>query len=86
MIGSRDTRVMGAGHSTATAEKHYLQVTEDHWQAGAVTATGAATKEAESGGITGGLISVNLGQSNVLNGTAHGTAKLKCARKKLCQI
>jgi len=47
------------GHSTKTAEKHYLQVTEDHWQAGATTQTGSN----QNGGPTGGPISVNLDAS-----------------------
>lgn len=37
------------GHSTATAEKHDLQVTEDHWLAGAALLTG----DIEIGGPTG---------------------------------
>jgi len=52
------------GHSTATAEKHYLQVTEDHWLAGAELLTGEI-------GI-GGPISANQGLSN---GTTNGTTE-----------
>ena len=48
------------GHSTKTAETHYLQVTEDHWSAGAVTETGMG----ENGGPTGGPISANLDESS----------------------
>ena len=68
------------GHSTKTAEKHYLQVTEDHWTAGAMVATGLTVEasqdaevdsdQVEIGGPTGGPISANLGQSR---GTTHGT-------------
>ena len=41
------------GHSTKTAETHYLQVTADHWAAGAIKPTG---QPADSGGVTGGVI------------------------------
>ena len=68
------------GHSTKTAEKHYLQVTEDHWAAGAMVATGQTvdasedaevdSDQVEIGGPTGGPISANQGQSR---GTTHGT-------------
>ena len=84
------------GHSTKTAEKHYLQVTEDHWQAGAVIATGkpvessiGATGEAnQPGGLTGGPISANQGLSS---GTTHGTTKPSkhektCSRRDLKQV
>lgn len=32
------------GHSSATAEKHFLQVTDDHWEAGATKVTGKMKK------------------------------------------
>ncbi len=59
------------GHSSKTAEKHYLQVTDDHWDAGTSLMTGAAidleAKEpddvAVSGGVRGGVISAPLGPS-----------------------
>ena len=38
------------GHSTKTAEEHYLQVTADHWNLGACL---------ETGGNAGGNISAN---------------------------
>lgn len=38
------------GHSTKTAEEHYLQVTADHWHLGACL---------ETGGNAGGNISAN---------------------------
>ena len=47
------------GHSTAVAEKHYLQVTPDHWTAGANVLTG----EIEIGGPTGGPIGAHQGES-----------------------
>ena len=53
------------GHSSKVAEKSYLQVTPDHWKAGASDLTGS-----EIGGPTGGPISANRGQSN---GTTSGT-------------
>lgn len=51
------------GHSSQTAEKHYLQVTDDHWEAGAKEVTGEAI-DAESiingsGGVRGGVIGAN---------------------------
>ena len=44
------------GHSTKTAERHYLQVTADHWEAGA-----ADGSEIDPGGSAGGSIIVNQG-------------------------
>ena len=58
------------GHSTKTAEKHYLQVTEEHWATGAIMPTGQTVDQTEIGGPTGGPISANQGQSD---GTTHGT-------------
>ena len=46
------------GHSTEVAKAHYLQVTNDHWSAGASKVTGN-----QIGGPTGGPISVNPLQS-----------------------
>ena len=45
------------GHSAKVAEKSYLQVTPDHWAAGASIATGNDT--ATNGGVVGGVISAN---------------------------
>ncbi len=56
------------GHSTKTAETHYLQVTPDHWAAGAATITGPmpaiADITAENGGCTGGVIDRVFEQSD----------------------
>ena len=64
------------GHSTKTAEKHYLQTTESHFFAGASMAVESPVEsesiEDQNGGPTGGPISANLGLSS---GTTHGTTK-----------
>ena len=65
------------GHSTKTAETHYLQVTEDHWAAGAVKATG----KIQNGGTTGGTISAN---QQLSDGPADSPAEHIKARKKHC--
>ncbi|WP_390620669.1 tyrosine-type recombinase/integrase [Neorhodopirellula pilleata] len=49
------------GHSAKVAAKHYLQVTPDHWEAGATLATTNDT--ATSGGVPGGVISAAPSQS-----------------------
>ena len=62
------------GHSTKTAETHYLQVTEDHWSAGAVTHTGRQTDATTSdrlpvGGPTGGPIPAHQDASGAITDT-----------------
>ena len=59
------------GHSSKTAEKHYLQVTDDHWAGAATSLTGDAIdlSEGEScgpnepGGVTGGVITADPSHS-----------------------
>ncbi|TWU33881.1 tyrosine-type recombinase/integrase [Novipirellula artificiosorum] len=56
----REDHVINAwlGHSSKTAEKHYLQVHDDHWAAGASSLTGEAIDfDAVIGGVRGGVIS-----------------------------
>ena len=55
------------GHSAKVAEKSYLQVTPDHWKAGA-----SESAADQIGGPTGGPISANQGLSG---GTTYGTTK-----------
>ena len=55
------------GHSAKVAEKSYLQVTLDHWKAGA-----SESAADQIGGPTGGPISANQGLSG---GTTYGTTK-----------
>jgi hypothetical protein len=50
------------GHSTKTAEQHYLQVTADHWEDGA-TKTTCRTAEHKRRGNAGGNISAHLEES-----------------------
>ena len=52
------------GHSSKVAEDHYLQVTNDHWLAGASKLTGN-----QNGGPTGGPISAEKGQSAAISQT-----------------
>jgi integrase len=54
------------GHSAKVAEKSYLQVTPDHWELGATITTGSAIA---AGGVTGGVISADLGQSGSITNT-----------------
>ncbi len=44
------------GHSSATAEKHYLQITDEHWLAGAMVETGDPLDLSAIGGVRGGVI------------------------------
>ena len=60
------------GHSAKVAEKSYLQVTPDHWKAG------AAVSPDQNGGPTGGPISANQGLSS---GTTHGTTDTQLHEK-----
>ena len=57
------------GHSSKVAEKSYLQVTPDHWKAGASDLTGSEI---------GGPISANLG----LSGEITGAEKLRQSHEK----
>ncbi|WP_146601263.1 tyrosine-type recombinase/integrase [Novipirellula aureliae] len=48
------------GHSSKTAAKHYLQVTDDHWAAGATAETGEPIDtDSIYGGLVGGLINAD---------------------------
>ena len=58
------------GHDYATAAKHYLQVTPDHWEAGVNLET--------AGGVLGGVITADPGQSG---DTADDTARPKTHEK-----
>jgi len=67
------------GHSSKTAEKHYLQVTDEHWASGAATETGVPI-DMDSimeniGGVTGGVIPADSEQSTVIttNEKTHKT-------------
>jgi len=64
------------GHSTKTAEIHYLQVTADHWRAGASLTTNKRSANSvsmanQSGGVASGVISADQSQSG---DTAKDTA------------
>ncbi len=63
------------GHSSKVAEDHYLQVTTDHWLAGASKVTGN-----QSGGPTGGPISVKTGESGAITeNDAHDKTRVVMA-------
>ena len=61
------------GHSAKVAEKSYLQVTPDHWRAGASDLTGS-----EIGGHRGGHINANQG----LSGETTSAEKLRVNHEK----
>ena len=52
------------GHSAKVAEKRYLQMTPDHWTAGASMPTGNDT--AKIGGVVGGVVSANHQRSGTV--------------------
>jgi len=54
------------GHSSKVAEDHYLQVTNDHWSAGASNLTGN-----QNGGPTGGPINANQSPSEPITENAR---------------
>ena len=56
------------GHSGVVAEKHYLQVTPDHWNDGSLKSTGAEIKQPSSCGYRGGNGSANQQQSGTPTG------------------
>ena len=56
------------GHSTAVAKKHYLQITEDHWEKAAEPPVSKEVTET-NGAIAGATISARLESSN---GTKSG--------------
>ncbi len=59
------------GHSSKVAEEHYLQVTSDHWSAGAKTLTGSQI---------GGPISTETGQSEAITeNDEHGKTRVVIA-------
>lgn len=53
------------GHSSATAAKHYLQVTDEHFNAGTTTVTGVIV-----GGVTGGVICADPERSAEVDASA----------------
>ena len=68
------------GHSAKVAEKNYLQVTPDHWKAGATT---SAPGSIQNGGPTGGPISANQGRSegdspNAQHEENHEKSRTRC--------
>ena len=63
------------GHSSKVAEDHYLQVTNDHWSAGASKVTGN-----NIGGPTGGPTSATTGLPAAINeNDNHGKRRLLMA-------
>ncbi|GAB5513722.1 MAG: hypothetical protein Rhob2KO_14470 [Rhodopirellula baltica] len=55
------------GHSSKTAEDHYLQVTQGHWDRGSAFCTaGAARDEDSAGGVTGGDTPATLQPSGAM--------------------
>lgn len=48
------------GHSSATAAKHYLQVTDEHFASGLSAETGEPMNTADSGGVAGGVIPADM--------------------------
>ena len=61
------------GHSSRVAAEHYLQVTNEHWEAGATMVTGAPIPAIEhrddDGGVLGGVIPANTQASGAILGS-----------------
>lgn len=76
------------GHSTATANKHYLQTTDEHFAAGLTMQTGTPIDTATNGGVQGGVIPADPGQSRAdpetkkprktQGSTGSGSAQIDC--------